>query len=675
MPDTKHLIESLRKEIKHHDHLYYVKSQPDISDTEYDKLIKKLQALEKEHPELITPDSPTQRVSGEITKEFKTIKHTSPMLSLDNTYSEEEVIEWEKRINKTIPETEYEFVVEPKIDGISCSVTYSHGLLNNGATRGDGDTGEDITLNVKTIRSIPLSLILPKNIKSFPETIEIRGEVFINKKDFQEINYALARQDIQIFSNARNAAAGSLRQKDPKITASRHLRFFVHSYGNFKGSINFQTHWEFLELCRNFGLKTIENTKLFKTIDEAIGYCLKWQEERDKLPFEIDGMVIKVNSLKQRTALGQTMKSPRWAIAYKFPARQATTKILDVRVQVGRTGALTPVADLEPVECAGVIISHATLHNFDEIERLGIKIGDTVLIERAGEVIPKVIKVIESKRTGKEKAVKIPDKCPECSGNIVKEKEDEVAYRCINPSCPAQLSGSLLHFANRDAMDIEGLGYAIVEQLINGKIVKSFDDIYALTKKDLFKLELVKDKKADNLLKEIEKSKIQPLSRLLYALGLRHVGQKAAQTLARHYGVIDKLIKADAEELTQINEIGPVMAESIANFFKQPKTLTLIEKLKESGVNTTEPEIPEDLKKPQLLSGKTIVFTGELKAFSRPEAEKLAQEFGGTATSSVSKKTDFVVTGENPGSKYKKAQQLGVKILSEAEFLKIIEKK
>ncbi|OGS21768.1 MAG: hypothetical protein A2252_06470 [Elusimicrobia bacterium RIFOXYA2_FULL_39_19] len=672
MSYIKTQIEALRIEIKHHDYHYYVLNQPEISDTEYDKLYKGLETLEKLHPDLITPDSPTQRVSGQAVKEFKTVRHSAPMLSLENTYSPEEIKEWHIRIAKILPDKPFEFIVEPKIDGISCAVTYTSGILTMGATRGDGETGEDITLNIKTIRSIPLSLTLPEHTSAFPRTFEARGEVFIDKSDFNCINETFLNKGEQVFANARNAAAGSLRQKDPKITAERKLKFFVHSFASLNSELKFETHWDFLKTCRNFGLMTIDKTKLCKTIDEAVAYCLKMQEQRDKLPFDIDGMVIKVNSLSQRETLGTTMKSPRWAIAYKFPARQATTKVINIRVQVGRTGAITPVADLEPVECAGVIISHATLHNFDEISRLDVRIGDTVLIERAGEVIPKVIKVIETKRTGHEKKVKVPEKCPECSGNIIREKEEEVAYRCINPSCPAQLAGALLHFAKREAMDIEGLGASAVNQLVEKKIVNSFDEIYSLNKETLIELDLFKDKKAQNLLDAIEKSKKQPLSRLLFAFGIRNAGEKAARTLAENFITLDSVIKASAEDLTNIKEIGPVMAESIKNFFSQSKTKTLIDKLKSAGINTTEPK--ENIPKGGIFSGKTFVFTGELKTLSRSEAEKQARKLGGQTSSSVSKNTSFVVAGENAGSKLSKAQKLNIKIITETEFLTMAKK-
>jgi len=660
-------IESLREQIRHHEYCYYVLNNPVISDYEFDKLVKQLEELENSHPEYITPDSPTQRVSSELTKEFKQVKHSKPMLSLDNTYSSDEIIDWEKRVLKFIKSGHFEFVVEPKIDGVSCALTYESGKLVYAATRGDGETGEDITANIKTIRSIPLVLI-GKNV---PEKFELRGEVFLEKKEFTRLNESLNGE--QIFANPRNAVAGSVRQKNPRITAERHLKFFVHSYGIIEGGKEFDTQYEFLAASGQYGLPVIGNTKLCGSIKEVIEYCSYWQNNREKLDYDIDGMVIKINSLCQQEAVGMTAKSPRWAIAYKFPAQQATTTVNNVIFSVGRTGVVTPVAELAPVECAGVTISNSTLHNFDEIKRLGLKIHDTVLIERAGEVIPKIIKVIESKRTGKEKEIKIPEKCPSCSGKIIREKEGVVAYRCINPLCPAQLIRGLLHFCSREAMDIVGMGDAVVEQLVSKKYVSDFADIYGLTKEKLLELELVKSKKADNLLSAIENSKSQQLSRLIYALGIRNIGEKAAITLAKKFGMLDKLMEMGVEELTQINEVGPVMAESIVMFFSQPDTAKLINKLRKYDVNMKEKT--QKNSGPQVLLNKTFVFTGEMESMPRSEAENIVQELGGNAVSSVTKNTDYAVVGVNPGSKYRKAQQFNIKILTEQEFLKLINKK
>ncbi len=662
-------IEELRRKIRYHDYLYYVLNQPEISDYEYDKLYRELKELEEKYPEFITSDSPTQRVSGEVVKEFKQVKHTSPMLSLDNTYSEKEIYDWAERISKYVPLKELEFIVEPKLDGLSCTIHYVDGKLHTAATRGDGMVGEDVTLNVKTIKSVPL-VLESKEIK-IPRFFEVRGEVIMFKKDFEKLNRELQQKNEQTFANPRNAASGSLRQKDPKITAQRPLRFYIHSYGKIEGGLKVETDEEFLELCKKFSLPVIQHYKVCKTINEVVKYCLEWQQKRDSLEYEIDGMVIKVNQLNLRERIGSTLKAPRWAIAYKFPAKQATTVVKNVVMQVGRTGVITPVAELEPVECGGVIISRATLHNFDEIKRLGIKIGDTVLVERAGEVIPKVVKVIESKRTGKEKDIEIPKKCPVCGSEIVKE-EGEVAYRCPNSSCPAQVINSIVHFAKREAMDIEGLGESIAEILVERKLVKKLSDIYFLTKQQLLTLPLFKEKKATNLLNAIEKSKQRPLSKLLYGLGIRHVGEKAAEVLAEKFTSIDRLMKATEVELQKIPEIGPVMAKSIVNFFSNKYTIEIIEDLKKAGVNMIQPKVEK--KGAQVFAGMTVVFTGELESMTRSQAEELVKQLGGTTSSSVSRSTSLVVVGKNPGSKYEKAKQLGIKIIYEDEFLKMIGK-
>ncbi|MHB9154772.1 MAG: NAD-dependent DNA ligase LigA [Endomicrobiales bacterium] len=668
MPEKLHHvqqeIENLREEIRRHDYLYYVLDQPEISDYEYDRLLKTLQALEKEHPRFITPDSPTQRVAGKAAPTFKPVRHTIPMLSLDNTYSEEELREWYDRVCRGLRGADFELVLEPKIDGVAVNLTYEKGILTVGATRGDGVTGEDVTPNLKSVRAIPLRLLSGRP----PGFLEVRGEVYINKDDFEKLNKRMKESGEPAFANPRNAAAGSLRQKNPNITAERPLRFFVHSYGKVAGE-QFSTHWEFLQHCRKLGLKPVEQAQLCSRLEEALAFQKSLEQRRDTLPFEVDGMVAKVNSLAQQRVLGFTRKSPRWAIAYKFAARQATTRILAIRAQVGRTGVLTPVADLEPVEVGGVTISHATLHNFDEIKRLDARVGDTVLIQRAGDVIPQVVKVIESKRTGREKEFFPPAHCPACHGPITRATEEEVAYRCLNPSCPAQLEQGLIHFARREAMDIEGLGESAVEHLVRKKSVSNFADLYSLTKDDLLQLEGFKEKKAENLLRAIERSREQPLSRLLFGLGIRHVGEKAAWVLAGRFGDIDRLVEASCDDLTRLNEVGPVMARSVVDFFSQPSVRSLVEKLRKAGVNTTEPK-RETAALP--LSGKTFVFTGELSAYTRSDAENRVRELGGNPSSSVSRKTDFVVAGEAPGSKLAKARKLGVKILNESEFKELI---
>lgn len=659
----KKKIENLREQIRHHDYQYYVLDNPEISDKEYDNLMHQLIRLEKDYPQFKSIDSPTQRIGGEILEGFKTIRHEEKMFSLGNTYSYEELIDWSDRVEKGLGKEKIEYVVELKIDGLSANLTYENGLFIQGATRGDGQIGEDVTSNLKTIRAIPLRFLE----EDIPDLIEIRGEVYMEKKDFGILNKIKEKNKEVLFANPRNASAGSLKLLDTSIVATRRLNFFAHSLGALSGK-KIDTQWEFLKQIRSWGLRTNRENKLCKNLDEVIDYCKIWQEKRDKLNYEIDGMVVKVNSFDQQKRLGFTLKSPRWAVAYKFPARQATTKLKDIILQVGRTGVITPVADLEPVECAGVVISRATLHNFDEIKRLGVKIGDRVIIERAGEVIPKIVKVIESVRSGKEKTFKIPKNCPVCNSEIAKEKEEDVACRCINPSCPAQLEKSLVHFASRQAMDIEGLGEAVVEQLVRKKMVKDFADIYFLKKEELLKLDLFKDKKAQNLINAINKSKSRSLSRLIYALGIPHVGEKAAFVLAHKFRTLDKLVNAKKQDFDAIYEIGEVMARSIEDFFKQKETVNLIKRLKQARLNTKE----EIFKKVSAISGKNFVFTGELPSFSRLEAERLVRELGANASSSVTKFTDFVVAGKDPGSKYQKAKKLGIKIINEEEFSAMI---
>ncbi|MCM8790057.1 MAG: NAD-dependent DNA ligase LigA, partial [Candidatus Omnitrophica bacterium] len=519
--NVKKKIEALREQIRHHDYLYYVLAQPEISDKEYDELMRKLKELEDKHPQYKSDDSPTVRVGGIVLDGFKTVAHKQKMLSLDNTYSVEELKDWAERVRKGLGEDEkIEYVVELKIDGVSANLTYERGRLIIGATRGDGERGEDVTQNIKTIRSIPLLLLG----KDFPDLIEIRGEVYMDRRDFEAINKEKEKTEESLFANPRNAASGSLKLLDTSTVAKRRLKFFAHSLGEHRG-IDFETHWQFLEKLKQWGVPVNKESKLFGKLQDVIAYYNLWQEKRDKLTYDIDGMVVKLNAISQQKKLGFTLKSPRWAVAYKFSARQATTEVLDIKVNVGRTGVITPTAELKPVECAGVVIRHATLHNFDEIKRLGIKIGDRVLIERAGDVIPKVIKVVKS--CGR-KEFSVPKTCPVCSGKVVKEKEEDVAYYCINPSCPAQLERRLLHFASRIAMDIEGMGESVVNQLVNLKLVRNFAHIYRLTEKDLSRLELFKEKKIKNLLIAIENSKKRSLSRLIFALGIRHIGEKAA---------------------------------------------------------------------------------------------------------------------------------------------------
>ena len=658
----KNKIKLIKEKLRKHDYSYYVLSQPNVSDKEYDDLLVELKLLEDKYPQLRTDDSPSQRLSAGISPGFKTVKHKAGMFSLDNTYSIDELASWDERLRKGLGNgCGYEYVVELKIDGVSANLTYLKGKLAVGATRGDGQAGEDVTANIKTIRAIPL-VLLGNHI---PDFIEIRGEVYMNKNDFAQVNKERIDKGEVLFANPRNATSGSLKLLDSGIVAKRYLNFFAHSLGAYSFKpIN--TQWDFLSQLKDWGIRANIHSAFCRNIDEVIAYCCKWQHRRDELNYEIDGVVVKLNSLTQQKDLGFTSKSPRWAVAYKFAARQATTEVIAIKVNVGRTGVITPTAELKPVECSGVIISNATLHNFEEIERLGLREGDRVLIERAGDVIPKVVKVMEQK--GK-KPYNIPVECPACGEKIVKEKEEDVAYHCINSDCPAQLERALLHFASRDALDIEGMGEAVINQLVSLKLLKSLADIYKLRLENLLKLELFKEKKANNLLSSIEKSKKQPLARLIFALGIRHVGQKAAYTLAEEFSDMAKLMQAKFEELDRIPEIGQVMSGAILNYFNLSQTRKLIQELKDAHVNMRQQSVKFKVSK---LTNKTVVFTGELLGFSRAEAEDLVRQFKGMPSSSVSSKTDILVAGANTGTKFNKARQLGVKIINEKEFSAMI---
>lgn len=663
MSDTvKKKIERLRGEIRECDYLYYVVSQPKISDKEYDDLLTELKKLEDAHPEYTSVDSPTQRVGGGVLEGFKTVRHRRKMLSLENVYSIGELREWDRRARKGLSGAEVEYVVEHKIDGVSANVAYEKGRLITGATRGDGETGEDVTQNIKTIRAVPLMLYG----KEIPDFIEVRGEVYLEIDDFKTINKEKEKNGEPLFANPRNAASGSLKLLDSALVARRRLNFFAHSLGAHFG-VRLSSQWEYLQRLRRWGVRTNPYARLCENLDEVIALCRKWQDTREGLAYEIDGLVVKLNSFAHHDRLGSTLKNPRWAVAYKFAARQATTEVVKIAVNVGRTGVITPTAELKPVECGGVVIRNATLHNFDEIKRLRIKEGDRVLIERAGDVIPKVVKVIEDRGRA---AFPIPKACPVCSGRVVKEKEEDVAYRCINPLCPAQIERELLHFASRGAMDIEGLGEAVVSQLVSLKLVGNVADIYRVRAQDLLGLELFKEKKADNLIKGIGASKQQPLSRLIYALGIRHVGEKAAYVLARHFTAMDNLLAARYEDFDAIPEVGPVMARSLADYFTQKETRTLIKRLRKAGLNLKEEAA--FMRQAGPFAGKTVVFTGGLREYSRAEAEDLVRRWGGNPSASVSAKTDFVVAGEDSGSKYEKARSLGVRILSEREFKEMV---
>lgn len=663
--DINKRIESLRDTIRIHEHRYYVLDNPTIADAEYDALLKQLQDLEAQHPEYVTPDSPTRRVGGAVSSSFAPVRHSVPMLSLDNTYSEEEIRDWAGRVTKVLGAGAFAMIVEPKIDGVSANLKYEHGVLTVAATRGDGETGEDVTANIRTIRSIPLRL----RGQRIPAFFEVRGEVYMDKKDFTALNDRLLEQGEEPFANPRNAAAGSLRQKNPAVTARRPLKFFVHSFGKVDG-VSFTTHHAFLDFCAEAGLRHPDIVRPCASIDDVIAYQRERETTRDSLHYEVDGIVVKVDDLDQQRILGFTARSPRWAVAYKFAARQATTVLVDIRVQVGRTGVITPVADLAPVELSGVTISRATLHNFDEIKRLDVRLRDTVLVERAGDVIPKVVKVVDPARHGRSALFVPPSECPACGAPVVREKEEEVAIRCINPSCPAQLEQRVLHFASRAAMDIEGLGDAAVSQLVASGRVKTIADLYTLTEDDLRALELFKDKKARNLRAAIEKSKERPLSRLLFGLGIRHVGEKAALVLAGRFHTLDALMRADLDNLQTINEIGPVLAAAIHDFFRQPAATALIHALSSHGLRLDEPERAAG---PTPLAGKTFVLTGELSSMTRPEAEAKIRALGGSPSSSVSKKTTYLVAGAAPGSKYTKAVTLGVPILTEKDFIRLLD--
>ncbi len=664
--NVKVKIGKLKDLIRYYDRKYYIEDKPEISDYEYDALMKELIELERQYPEFITADSPSQRVAGKPIKVFPVVEHRFQMLSMDNTYSAEELSEFDKRVRKNLTEEKIEYVVELKIDGVSVSLVYEEGLFIRGATRGDGIKGDEVTNNLKTIRSIPLRLNPPKKGK-LPRFIEVRGEVYMDRKSFHILNEEKEEKGEELFANPRNAASGSLKLLDPKLTAKRHLNIFVHGVGYLEGvSIEFQ--YELLEFYKEVGFRVIPYAKKFDSLKEVINYCNNWEEKRESLDFDIDGMVIKVNSFEQQRRLGKTTKSPRWMIAYKFHARRAQTKLEDIIVQVGRTGTLTPVAILKPVSLSGSTVSRATLHNIDDIKRKDIRIGDTVFIEKAGEIIPQVVEAVREKRTGREKKFIMPRSCPVC-GSPVKREPSEVAFRCENVSCPAQLKMKIKHFASRETMDIEGLGEAIIEQIVDKGLVKDYGDVYFLKLQELRDLERMGDKSAQNLIDAINKSKNNDLSQLIYALGIRHVGVHAASVLADRYISLDRLNSSTIEELIDIYEIGSVMARSIYEFFKNPKTKKVLEKLKKAGLNFSQKKKIEVSGK---LSRKRFVFTGELDSFPRDEAGKLVRQRGGDVSDTISKKIDFLVAGKNPGSKLNKAKELGIEIIDEARFKDMI---
>jgi len=654
-------IKKLRKDIKYHEKKYYVDSDPQISDYEFDLLVKELQKLEQRFPDLITPESPSQRV-GELPLEgFITVEHSTPMLSLDNCYNESELREFEERIRKFFPTESLEYVAELKIDGLGISVRYRNGKYHRAVTRGDGIRGDDVTANVKTIKSLPLE------IESSRE-VEVRGEIYLPFPSFRRINEERQEAGEALFANPRNAAAGSIRLLDPRVVAQRGLDLFLYSI--FIDEKERESQWKNLETLKKLNFRINPHARLCRSLDDVLDFYHEWRGKRDNLDYDADGIVIKVNSTEKQRILGSTSKFPRWAISFKFPSRQATTRVQDIIIQVGRTGALTPVALLEPVKLSGITISRSTLHNEDEIKRKEIRIGDIVLIERSGDVIPKVVAVMKERRTGKEKPFVFPGRCPVCRSSTF-QADGEAVSRCTNPSCPAKLKESLLHFASRRAMNIEGLGDAIIDQLLIKKLVNNISDIYNLKFEDLVNLERMGPKSAQNLLSEIEKSKGSEISRLIFALGIRFVGERTAQALASHFKNIDALERACFEELIQIQDVGPKVAESVVFFFKQSENIELVHKLKEMGLNFSQTIKTEKGEKP--LTGQIFVLTGKLSRLTREEAAEIIEALGGQISSSVSQKTTCIVVGEAPGSKLQKAQELGISTLDESEFFRLID--
>jgi len=665
--DLEKKIEALRDKIRHHEYRYYVLDDPEIADAQFDVLMDQLKKLETEHPTLITPDSPTQRVGGKAREGVLKARHSSPMLSLDNTYSQDELRNWERRVHELSGRTDIEYVCELKLDGMSLALHYEDGKLVRGITRGDGTTGEDVTPNVRTVRSIPLSISKEKLKESgIPPDFEVRGEMLMPIAAFKKMNEEREQKALSLFANPRNATAGTVRQLEPSITAQRRLDYFSYMLLR-NGRTYFDRHWKTLNALDTAGFKVNPSRKLVKNFDEIWAFIEREETKREKLPYEIDGIVIKVDRTGLQEELGYTGKAPRWAIAYKYAARSGITQIENIIVQVGRTGKLTPVAVLKPVPIGGTTVSRATLHNMDEIERLGVKIGDWVEVERGGDVIPKVTRVVEDKDHPRgHKTFHMPEKCPVCGGHVVRT-EGEADHRCVNANCPAKLRETILHFASRGVMNIDGMGDALVNQLTERGMVKNVADIYGLTKKDLLSLERFADKSAQNILNEIENSKKLPLERLIYGLGIRFVGERTGQFLAEHFGSMDALMNAKEEELLEVDEVGPRIAESIAEFFQEPKNRELVERLRKAGLTFAGKKKERGTK----LAGKTFVLTGTLPHYSRDEAKKLIEDAGGKVTASVSKKTDYVVAGEDAGSKLDKAKGLGVKVIDEKEMGKL----
>jgi DNA ligase (NAD+) len=660
--DVKAEIEQLRREIRRHDYLYYVLDAPEITDAEYDALFRRLEALEQAHPELVTPDSPTQRVGGAPLPKFETVRHRHPMLSLANATSREEVAEFDARVRKLAERARVEYACEPKMDGVAVELVYEHGRLVTGATRGDGTVGEDVTANIRTIRSVPLAL---RPGRPIPARLEARGEVYLPLEAFRRLNREREEAGEPVFANPRNAAAGSLKQLDPRVTAARPLDLVCHGVGTVEG-LGVRTQAELLAAFADWGLRPVPRATVAHTLDEVERAFAALEAERDRLPFEIDGLVIKVNDLALQRSLGEVSRAPRWAVAWKFKPRQAITRVRNIVPSVGRTGVLTPIAELEPVRVGGVTVRNASLHNMDEIRRKDVRVGDTVLLERAGDVIPYVVKVLVEKRTGRERPFRMPARCPVCGAQVV-HPAGEVAYRCINLACPAKLKQAIRFFGARGAMDIEGLGEKLVEQLVDRGLVRDFADLYRLDERTLVELERMGTKSARNLLAQLERSKAVPLSRFLVALGIRQVGEATAKALAEHFGTLERIMSASEEELQEVRDVGPEVARSIRQFFAERQNRRVIERLLAAGVRPLPVERVEGP-----LSGKKLVLTGRLASMTRPEAQRRIEALGGRVVSSVSKDVDYVVVGADPGSKLAKAEKLGLRLLDEDAFRRLI---
>ena len=659
-------IEELRKTINYHNYRYYVLDSPEISDAEYDELMKDLKQLEAGHPELVTPDSPTQRIGAPPVEAFGVVEHPQPLLSLANAFSYEDLAAWYRRASNLLGGREFDLVCEPKIDGLAVALTYVDGLLVTGATRGDGYRGENITQNLKTVRSIPLSVS-----KEAPPRFEVRGEVYLPKAGFKKLNEERAKYELPLFANPRNAAAGSVRQLDSGITARRPLDIWVYGLGWAEGKAVPDTHWEIMQWLKSLGFKINPKIALVHTLDEVEKYHQSWVESREKSPYEADGIVAKVNSIALQQELGNVAHEPRWAIAYKFPAVQGTTKLLDIGINVGRTGSLNPYAILEPVRVGGVTISSAALHNEEDIQRKDIRIGDWVVVQRAGEVIPEIVEPIVSRRTGKERVFHMPARCPVCGSEVIKP-EGEAMHRCTNAACPSQALEKIKHFVSRGAMDIDGVGEKLCQALFEAGLIKDSADLYYLTKEQLLGLERMADKSASKVLRSIEESKNRPLARVIFALGILHVGDQYAELLADHFANIDDLAKASEQDLSRIPSIGPKIAESIVVFFRQEGNRRIIEKLRKAGVKLERENVGEEPVSSLPLAGLEFVLTGKLESFARSEAAARIKALGGKAGSDVTRKTSYVVVGADPGSKLAKAEKLGTKTLSEAEFLRLL---